>query len=122
MGTAGASADNAQRASRNAVCITLKSGDAKYVAFTDEPVISTAGGKLTVVSAADNKSLALADIADVEKITAVYYDFSTGVAKVTVGDTTTEQVFNLDGTRATTIVPGRVYIIRTGNVTRKVVK
>ena len=34
----------------NAVCVTLKSGDSKYVAFTDQPKIVSEDGKLCVLS------------------------------------------------------------------------
>lgn len=123
LGAAGASAEDAQEASRNAVCITLKSGDTQFVAFTQQPVISAANGKLTLTSAADKAQLAVAELTDVATITAQYHDFSTdGVTRVKVDGNAVEEVFNLDGTRATSILPGKVYIIKAGGKTKKVVK
>lgn len=115
-------ADDVGEASLNAVCVTLKSGDAEFAAFTDSPKILSADGKLSVVSEADSKQLILADLTDVEKITAVYHDFTTGVVRVDTDGNTATEVYNLDGTRATTIVPGRVYIIKSNGTTKKVIK
>lgn len=123
LGAVGASAEDAQEASKNAVCITLKSGATQFVAFTKQPVISAANGKLTLTSAADQAQLAVAELSDVATITAQYHDFATdGVAKVKVDGGTAEEVFNLDGTRATRILPGKVYVIKAGGKAKKVVK
>lgn len=108
----------------NAVCVTLKSGDSKYVAFTDRPKIMTEDGKLCVLSMEDNKQLVLAEYADVEKITAESHDFTpTGVKEsVVVEGKNVEEIYNIDGTKATHIVPGKIYIIKSNGKTRKVIK
>lgn len=107
----------------NAVCVALKSGDSKYVAFSDQPTIKAEDGKLYVVSAVDNKQLVLADLSDVEKISAESYVFTpTGIKPLVVNGKDVEEIYNIDGTKATTIVPGRIYIIKSQGKTRKVVK
>ena len=50
-------ASGEEKPTLNAVCVTLKSGGSKYVAFTDRPKIQTEDGKLCVLSMADNKQL-----------------------------------------------------------------
>lgn len=57
-----------------------------------------------------------------EKINAVNHDFSTGIVHMDNEGTTATEVYNLDGTRATTIMPGRVYIIKSNGTTKKVIK
>ena len=108
----------------NAVCVTLKSGESKYVAFTDQPKIVSEDGKLCVLSQEDNKQLVLADLSDVEKITAESHDFTpTGIHEsVVVEGKNVEEIYNIDGTRATRIVPGKIYIIKSNGKTRKVIK
>lgn len=103
----------------NAVCVSLKTGQTEFVAFTEEPVIKTSDGKLIVSSATDNKQIVLADIADVEKITAAYYDLPTKVGSVVDTDESIEEVYNIDGTKAAEVVPGRIYIIKTNKKTIK---
>lgn len=115
-------ADDVGEASPNAVCVTLKSGEAEFAAFTDSPKILSADGKLSVVSESDSKQLILADLNNVEKINAVNHDFSTGIVRMDNEGTTATEVYNLDGTRATTIMPGRVYIIKSNGTTKKVIK
>lgn len=108
----------------NAVCVTLKSGDSKYVAFTDQPKIVSEDGKLCVLSQEDNKQLVLAELSDVEKITAESHDFTpTGIHEsVVIDGKNVEEIYNIDGTKATRIVPGKIYIIKSNGKTRKVIK
>lgn len=108
--------------SLNAICVQLKTGDCKYVAFTDQPKIESKGTQIHVVSLADDKDLALASMDEVDKIMAVNHDFSTDGIKSVVVDGKQEEIYNIDGTRATSIVPGKVYIIKSNGKTRKVVK
>jgi len=109
--------------SLNAICVQLKTGDCKYVAFTDQPKIESKGTQIHVVSLADDKDLALASMDEVDKIMAVNHDFSTdGIKSVVVDGKQVEEIYNIDGTRATSIVPGKVYIIKSNGKTRKVVK
>lgn len=120
MAATAAFAQNSAEASKNAVCVTLKSGETEFVAFTKEPVLRSTDGKLVVVSAADNKQLVLAELAEVEKITAAYHDFSgTGAVQVTLDGVTTGEVYTIGGTKAGTIVPGKVYIIKSNGKSRK---
>ena len=105
----------------NAVCVSLKSGQTEFVAFNKKPQIKADGGKLYVVSADDQSQLLLADLSQVEKITAASHDF-TGIAKVTVGGDSTEEIFDLSGKRVKEIVPGRIYIIKVNGQTKKVRK
>ena len=107
-------ASSEEKPALNAVCVTLKSGDSKYVAFTDRPKIQTEDGKLCI----------LADCADVEKITAESHDFtSTGIKdNVVVEGKNVEEIYNIDGTKASHIVPGKIYIIKSNGKTRKVIK
>lgn len=108
----------------NAVCVTLKSGDSKYVAFTDQPKIVSEDGKLCVLSQEDNKQLVLAELSDVEKITAESHDFTpAGIHEsVVIDGKNVEEIYNIDGTKATHIVPGKIYIIKSNGKTRKVIK
>lgn len=117
-------ASGEEKPTLNAVCVTLKSCGSKYVAFTDRPKIQTEDGKLCVLSMADNKQLVLADCADVEKITAESHDFtSTGIKdNVVVEGKNVEEIYNIDGTKASHIVPGKIYIIKSNGKTRKVIK
>ena len=77
-----------------------------------------------VLSMADNKQLVLADCADVEKITAESHDFTpTGIKdNVVVDGKNVEEIYNIDGTKASHIVPGKIYIIKSNGKTRKVIK
>lgn len=109
--------------SLNAVCVQLKSGDCKYVAFTDNPKIESSGTQIRVASLADEKDLVLASTDEVEKIMAVNHDFSTdGIKSISIDGKQVEEIYNIDGTRATSIVPGKIYIIKSNGKTRKVVK
>ncbi len=123
-GVAGAFAQNAA-AGRNAVCIDMKSGEAKYVAFTDEPDMFVAPWEPTtflVNLASGPLELELAQIA---KISAVYHDFtSTGIDQISkeVGREV-EAVYDLSGRKVTTVNPGQVYILKyTDGTAEKVLK
>lgn len=122
LGAVSAFATDVGSASPNAVCITLKSGQTEFVAFTQAPQITSDSQKVYVTSTAENTPLAVADVADVEKITAVWHDFSDGIGQVNFNGETITEVYNLDGTRAKNIVPGRVYIIKSNGTTKKVIK
>ena len=104
-------ASGEEKPTLNAVCVTLKSGGSKYVAFTDRPKIQTEDGKLCVLSMADN-------------ITAESHDFTpTGIKdNVVVEGKNVEEIYNIDGTKASHIVPGKIYIIKSNGKTRKVIK
>lgn len=108
-------------ASNNAVCVTLKTGVKEYVAFTQQPVIKTVDDKLVVLSASDNKQLVLAEISNLESISAANHDF-TAVSPVTVDGNKVTEIFNIDGTKATQIVPGRIYIIKSNGKTKTILK
>lgn len=112
-------ADN--KGQKNAVCVSLKSGQTEFVAFTSKPQIKADGGKLYVVSTDDQKQLLIADLSNVEKITATSHDF-TAIGKVTVEGNTTEEIYDLSGKRVTDIIPGRIYIIKVNGQTKKVRK
>ena len=79
---------------KNAVCVSLKSGQTEFVAFTSKPQIKADGGKLYVVSTDDQQQLLIADLSNVEKITATSHDF-TAIGKVTVEGNTTEEIVNV---------------------------
>ncbi len=106
---------------KNAVCVSLKSGQTEFVAFTSKPQIKADGGKLYVVSTDDQQQLLIADLSNVEKITATSHDF-TAIGKVTVEGNTTEEIFDLSGKRVTEIIPGHIYIIKVNGQTKKVRK
>lgn len=105
----------------NAVCVSLKSGTTEFVAFSKKPQIKADGGKLYVVSTDDQQQLLLADLSNVEKITATSHDF-TAIGKVTIDGNTTEEIYDLSGKRVTEIIPGRIYIIKVNGQTKKVRK
>ncbi len=112
-GVAGAFAQNAT-AERNAVCIDLKSGQAKYVAFVDEPemyVSPTDAATFIVASKTGEISL---ELTQVDKITAVYHDFNaTGVDQISKEvNREVESVYDLSGRKVSTIIPGQVYILK----------
>lgn len=116
--------DTAENA-RNAVCVTLKSGDAKYVAFTEDPVIQTADGSLTVTPKDDGKNPVVVELANVGTITAVYHDFSTDGIDGLSTETGREvkAVYDLSGRQVSKIVPGQVYILKfTDGSTKKTTK
>lgn len=116
-----ATATRAADTAPNAVCVSLKSGQTEFVAFEKQPQIKADGGKLYVVSADDQSQLLLADLADVDKITATSHDF-TGIAKVNVDGNDIEEIYDLSGKRVSEIQPGRIYIIKSNGKTKKVRK
>ena len=110
-------------ATTNAICVTLKNGDTRFAAFTQKPVItSTDDGKLKVTSAADNAELLLADLNTVQSITATSHDFSTNVTQVSNRNDASTEFYNIDGTKATVVVPGKIYIIKNNGITKKTIK
>lgn len=123
-GVAGAFAQNAA-AERNAVCIDMKSGEAKYVAFTDEPDMYVAPWEPTTFIVDLNSTSLEMELAQVAKITAVYHDFNaTGIDQISkeVGRQV-ESVYDLSGRKVTTINPGQVYILKyTDGSAEKVLK
>ena len=119
------SASDTSENARNAVCVMLKSGDAKYVAFTEDPVIQTADGRLTVTPMSADQSSVVVDLSNVGLITAVYHDFSTDGIDGLSAETgrTVEAVYDLNGCKVSKIVPGQVYILKfTDGSTKKVTK
>lgn len=123
-GVAGAFAQNAS-AERNAVCIEMKSGEAKYVAFTDEPDMYVAPWEPTTFIVDLNSTSLEMELAQVAKITAVYHDFNaTGIDQISkeVGRQV-ESVYDLAGRKVTAINPGQVYILKyTDGSAEKVIK
>lgn len=112
VGAATVSAADTGEKARNAVCVTLKSGDAKYIAFKENPIISSENGQLTVSSATENCTLA--ELADVSSITAVYHDFTVDGISALEGETqrTVKGIYDLNGKRVDRIVPGNVYVLK----------
>ncbi len=112
-GVAGAFAQNAT-AERNAVCIDLKSGQAKYVAFTDEPYMFVTSSDPKSFMVYSNSSELSLEVGQIEKITAVYHDFNaTGVDQISKElNREVESVYDLSGRKVTTINPGQVYILK----------
>ncbi len=109
-------ADDTEQA-LNAVCVTLKSGDAKYVAFTDKPTIQALDGELQVVGSEEEKSLVVAQFADVDVINAVYHDFSadqTDAVENISSETGREvkAIYDISGKQVKSIRPGQVYLIK----------
>ena len=125
FGAANVSASDMSENARNAVCVMLNSGDAKYVAFMEDPVILAADGSLTVTPKSASQPSVVVDLADVGLITAVYHDFSTdGMDEIsTATGSTVKAVYDLNGCPVSKIVPGQVYILKfTDGSTKKVTK
>ena len=125
LGAANVSASDTSENARNAVCVMLKSGDAKYVAFTEDPVIQTADGRLTVTPMSADQSSVVVDLSNVGLITAVYHDFSTDGIDGLSAETgrAVKAVYDLNGCKVSKIVPGQVYILKfTDGSTKKVTK
>lgn len=123
--TAPVLAQTADATSRNAVCVLLGSGDAKYVAFKENPVINSTDGKLVVTDMETKKQLLLADLSDVSSITAVYHDFTVTSIEGLSKDTGKEvkAVYDLSGKPVKEVLPGQVYILKfTDGSTVKAVK
>ena len=106
-------ADTVEKA-RNAVCVTLKSGDAKYVAFAEAPVINASDGKLTVASKSGAEAAVVIELSSVGTITAVYHEFSTDGIEMLSGETgrKVKAVYDLSGRQVSKIIPGGVYILK----------
>lgn len=113
LGAASVSAQDSE-ASKNAVCITLKSGEAQYVAFTDKPLISATSDGLVVVNQETSKAVCTLTLADVETISATYHDFSTtgiGALSEETGRKVTA-AYDLTGKKVERIEPGKVYVLK----------
>lgn len=113
-GAVGLSAQDTAGPSRNAVCIALSSGDAQYVAFSSNPLITTSGSDLVVTdSQTGQQALAIA-LTDVASITATSHDFTPtgieGLARETGREI--KAVYDLQGRQVSSIRPGHVYIIK----------
>lgn len=124
-GAATVSASDTSGSTLNAVCVTLTSGDAKYVAFTEDPVIETSDGKLTVSPKGAGQTPVVVELAEVGKITAVYHDFSTDGIGGLSAETgrNVKAVYDLSGRQVREIVPGQVYILKfTDGSTKKTAK
>lgn len=122
---AAVSAQDTAEESRNAVCVTLKSGDAKYVAFTENPVINAADGNLTVAPKGGTGKPVVVELSSVGEITAVYHDFSTDGIDGLSAETGREvkAVYDLSGRQVSKVVPGQVYVLKfTDGSTKKTAK
>lgn len=124
-GVASVSVQGAEEPTRNAVCVQLSSGDAKYVAFTDNPVINSKDGKLVVSDLQSQKELLLSELSEVSSITAVYHDFTvTDIQsmKENLGREV-KAIFDLSGKQVSKVIPGQVYILKfTDGSTQKIAK
>ena len=102
----------------NAVVLTTKSGEQKFVAFEDNVVLTTNSDKQLVLTSG-NEVLTL-NIADIANIKTQDYDFSgttaVGSVKADVGEC---QLFDLNGRKINSVTPGQIYIIKKGNKTSK---
>ena len=114
FGAATVSAEDTGEKARNAVCVLLKSGDAKYVAFEENPVIEAADGNLTVTGKTAGQNPVVVELSEVGTISAVYHDFTTvGISSLSA-ETGKEvkAVYDLGGRQVSRIVPGQVYILK----------
>lgn len=102
----------------NAVVLTTKSGEQKFVAFEDNVVLTTNSDKQLVLTSG-NEVLTL-NIADIANIKTQDYDFSgttaVGSVKADGGEC---QLFDLNGRKINSVTPGQIYIIKKGNKTSK---
>lgn len=102
----------------NAVVLTTKSGEQKFVAFEDNVVLTTNSDKQLVLTSG-NEVLTL-NIADIASIKTQEYDFSgttaVGSVKADGGEC---QIFDLNGRKINSVTPGQIYIIKKGNKTSK---
>lgn len=119
--TALAMTASAQENSPNAVCVSLKSGEQKFVLFSDRPLITTNSAHELVVSSAQEGELNLGGVALVDKITATYYDSTlNGIGRIeSEGKTQNVEIYDLDGVRVLTPQKGKIYIIKTGGKAKK---
>lgn len=114
FGAATVSAQDTGEKARNAVCVTLKSGDAKYVAFKSNPLIQSTDGNLTIAATTGEEAPVVVELSSVGTITAVYHDFSTDGISGLSAETGREvkAVYDLNGRPVSHIVPGQVYILK----------
>ena len=102
----------------NAVVLTTKSGEQKFVAFEDNVVMTTNSNKQLVLTSG-NEVLTLT-IADIASIKTQEYDFSGTTAVGSVeADGGKCQIFDLNGRKINSVTPGQIYIIKKGNKTSK---
>ena len=102
----------------NAVVLTTKSGEQKFVAFEDNVVMTTNSDKQLVLTSG-NEVLTL-NIADIANIKTQDYDFSSTTAVGSVkADGGECQIFDLNGRKINSVTPGQIYIIKKGNKTSK---
>ena len=102
----------------NAVVLTTKSGEQKFVAFEDNVVLTTNSNKQLVLTSG-NEVLTL-NIADIASIKTQEYDFSGTTAVGSVkADGDECQIFDLNGRKINSVTPGQIYIIKKGNKTSK---
>jgi hypothetical protein len=102
----------------NAVVLTTKSGEQKFVAFEDNVVMTTNSDKQLVLTSG-NEVLTL-NIADIASIKTQEYDFSSTTAVGSVkADGSECQIFDLNGRKINSVTPGQIYIIKKGNKTSK---
>lgn len=115
LGAASVSAQDTE-ASKNAVCINLKSGEAQYVAFTEKPLISVTSEGLVVTNTETNATVCSTPLSEVAAITATYHDFDGGTTSIdSLASETGRQVkaiYDLTGKQVQTIEPGKVYVIQ----------
>ena len=102
----------------NAVVLTTKSGEQKFVAFEDNVVMTTNSDKQLVLTSG-NEVLTL-NIADIASIRTQEYDFSGTTAVDSVeADGGECQFFDLNGRKINSVTPGQIYIIKKNNKTSK---
>ncbi len=102
----------------NAVVLTTKSGEQKFVAFEDNVVMTTNSDKQLVLTSG-NEVLTL-NIADIASIRTQEYDFSSTTAVGSVeADGGECQIFDLNGRKINSVTPGQIYIIKKNNKTSK---
>ncbi len=102
----------------NAVVLTTKNGEQKFVAFEDNVVMTTNSNKQLVLTSG-NEVLTL-NIADIASIKTQEYDFSSTTAVGSVeADGGECQIFDLNGRKINSVTPGQIYIIKKNNKTSK---
>ena len=102
----------------NAVVLTTKSGEQKFVAFEDNVVMTTNSDKQLVLTSG-NEVLTL-NMADIASIRTQEYDFSSTTAVGSVeADGGECQIFDLNGRKINSVTPGQIYIIKKNNKTSK---
>ena len=102
----------------NAVVLTTKSGEQKFVAFEDNVVMTTNSNKQLVLTSGNE--VQTLNIADIASIKTQEYDFSSTTAVGSVeADGGECQIFDLNGRKINSVTPGQIYIIKKGNKTSK---